>query len=175
MADGSRTDAVKTAAGIVALAALGVLGIALFRGATAGPPHETRTSSAAVGAPAASPAASGWRTAPDEPPTADTATASGAGSAAPTPGRAGKDLTTLERDVFARLGDPHLGRTDLLDLLPDQPYRVRVLGSVADRQFGAVLIDFERDGVWDERWTVKDGVVLRKSPFEPGADDDTRR
>jgi hypothetical protein len=76
--------------------------------------------------------------------------------------KVGIPLRDMDRDIFAKLKDPALDRTALLDLFPDRPYHVRVIGSVMEHRFGLVLVDFERDGKWDEKWDLmKPGEVTR--------------
>ena len=79
----------------------------------------------------------------------------------------GVPLRPMDRDIFAVLADEHLERTRLLDLFPDRPYRVRVVGSVAERRFGALNIDLDRDGKLDERWMLKGNEVVRDVPEDP--------
>src|SRR5262249_7745991 len=76
----------------------------------------------------------------------------------------GVPLRPMDRDVFAPLWDPKLKREDLADLFPDRPYKVRVVGSVEEHLFGAVLVDNDRDGKWDERWVLKGDQVIRTLP-----------
>jgi hypothetical protein len=82
----------------------------------------------------------------------------------------GIPLRDMDRDVFAKLKDPALDRTALIDLFPDRPYHVRVIGSVMEHRFGLVLVDFERDGKWDEKWDLmKPGEVSRHVEHDPSA------
>ncbi len=66
-------------------------------------------------------------------------------------------------------GDPRVAMTqamdlrdlqgDVADLWPDRPYRVDL--SVADGRPIAGLLDLERDGRWETRWTRgEDGALL---------------
>jgi hypothetical protein len=75
--------------------------------------------------------------------------------------KAGVGLRPMDKEVFERLADPKLQRTDLLDLFPDRPYKVRVVGSVQERRYGMVMIDADRNGKWDEKWVLKGDQVLR--------------
>jgi hypothetical protein len=76
----------------------------------------------------------------------------------------------IDHEIFAKLKDPALERTTLLDLFPDRPYHVRVVGSVMEHRFGLVLIDFERDGKWDEKWDLmKPGEIKRHVEHEQAA------
>jgi hypothetical protein len=77
--------------------------------------------------------------------------------------KAGIPLRSMDKEIFDRLKDPNLTRDDLADLLPNKPYRARAVGSVELKVYGAVLIDEDRDGKWDERWTLKGDQVIRTS------------
>jgi hypothetical protein len=73
----------------------------------------------------------------------------------------GLPMRPMDHDIFAAIADGALERKRLPDLFADRPYRVRLVGSVAERHFGMVMIDLERDGSWDERWDLQPGQVLR--------------
>jgi hypothetical protein len=81
----------------------------------------------------------------------------------------GVPLRPMDRDIFAALADEHLQRLQLLDLLPDRPYKVRVVGSAAERRYGALTIDLDRDGKIDERWLLKGNEVSRDVPEDPAS------
>jgi hypothetical protein len=81
--------------------------------------------------------------------------------------KSGFPLRPLDRDIFAAMRDPNLDRTRLTDLFPGRPERVRLLGSVAERNFAQVLVDRDRDGTWDERWALKPNEVSRVVPNDP--------
>jgi hypothetical protein len=83
--------------------------------------------------------------------------------------KAGVPLREMDRDIFGQMRSESLERTSLPDLFPDRPYRVRLIGSVAERQFGRVLIDFDRDEKWDERWELRPGEVRRFVEHDPTA------
>ena len=85
--------------------------------------------------------------------------------------KAGIALRPMDRDIFAQLANAHLDRQSLLDVFPDRPYKVRIIGSVAERRFSLVLIDMNRDGKIDERWELKGSDVIRTVPQDPNAGD----
>jgi hypothetical protein len=74
----------------------------------------------------------------------------------------------MDRDIFAQLMDlQHMERTRMRDVFPDRPYKVVFLGSMAERRVGSVLVDLNRDGKFEERWTIKPEEVSRLVPEDP--------
>jgi hypothetical protein len=83
--------------------------------------------------------------------------------------KAGVPMRDMDRDIFAKFKDPALERSALLDMFPDRPYKVRVMGSASEHRFGLVMIDLNRDGKWDERWDLRAGQVTRAVEHDEGA------
>ena len=138
---------------LVAFALVGGVGIGVGRWSRHVPEVEAKTSSPALSSAAASSAAS---------------PAVQHFDLAEDPSfQAGVPLRPMDKDIFAALADARLERTRLLDLFPDRPYKARIVGSVAERRFGGVLVDMDRDGKWDERWTLKGNEVIRLVPDDP--------
>ena len=81
----------------------------------------------------------------------------------------GSAIREMDRDIFAALADPNLQRKALVDLFPSRPYRVKVSGDVDEHRYALVLIDMNRSGKWDERWTLKGDEVFRLLPQDPAA------
>jgi hypothetical protein len=82
---------------------------------------------------------------------------------------AGIPLRPMDREIFAALMNENLDRTKLPDLFPDRPYRVRIVGSAAEKRYGMVVIDMNRDGKIEERWSLKNGEVTREVPTDAAA------
>lgn len=74
---------------------------------------------------------------------------------------AGIQLREMDRDIFNVLTTGNFERQRMNDYFPDKPYRVRMVGSASEKRVGAVLIDLDRDGKFDERWELKPGQVNR--------------
>jgi hypothetical protein len=70
-------------------------------------------------------------------------------------------LRPMDREIFTEIMSDHLDRTKMRDLFPDRPYRVALVGSVAEHRIGVVMIDLNRDGKFEERWDLKGSEVTR--------------
>jgi hypothetical protein len=82
--------------------------------------------------------------------------------------KTGVAMRPMDRDVVAALRSGRIERTSMLDLFPDRAYRVRLTGSARQQQFRWVLVDWNRDGVWDERWDLGEpGQILRTVTHDP--------
>jgi hypothetical protein len=90
----------------------------------------------------------------------------------PVPGlTSGMALRPMDYDILKRIEDGDYKRTDMLDLFPDRPYQVKMIGSPVEHWINAVLIDLDRDGKWDEKWAMKLESVTRHT-MGKGEDDD---
>jgi hypothetical protein len=79
----------------------------------------------------------------------------------PDPRLHGVGLRPMDLDIFGFIGSGQLERDRMLDVFPDKPYRVRMIGSLPDHWVSVVLVDLNRDGKWDERWDLKPDDVDR--------------
>jgi hypothetical protein len=84
--------------------------------------------------------------------------------------RAGIPLRPMDREIFAAIMGGRIERTRMNDLFPDRPYRVALVGSVAERRIGLVMIDMNRDGKFEERWDLKGNDVVRSVQQDPAAE-----
>jgi hypothetical protein len=84
--------------------------------------------------------------------------------------RSGTPMRAMDREIVAAVRSGQVERSAMPDLFPDRPYRVRLAGSPATREFRWVLVDLDRDGGWDERWDLGEpGQILRTVSRDPGA------
>jgi hypothetical protein len=75
--------------------------------------------------------------------------------------KAGIPLRAMDRDIIEEIQNAKFDRARMNDLFPDRPYRVRLVGSIAERRIGLVLIDTNRDGKFDERWDLTRTEISR--------------
>lgn len=76
----------------------------------------------------------------------------------------GVPVRPMDADIFAAIEKGNISHAQLLDLFPDRPYHVKLVGNSAERTIGFVLIDLHRSGKWDEHWELKtDGTVSRRT------------
>ena len=78
---------------------------------------------------------------------------------APAPTR--PDLRAVDKVVSRYLGRS-LGSEKLKDVTKGQPYKVNVYQDAGEPGANRAKIDLDRDDLWDEKWTLKDGAVSRK-------------
>jgi hypothetical protein len=85
--------------------------------------------------------------------------------------QAGVPLRPMDIDIFEALAGGKLQRTDLPDLFPNRPYRVRLIGSAEERWITSALIDLDRDGKPEEAWEMKEDTIIRRDivPGKPAA------
>ncbi len=81
----------------------------------------------------------------------------------------GVELRPMDHDIFDKLVNLNLERTQMPDVFPDRPYRVAFIGSLAERRINVVMVDLDRDGKMDERWELKKGDLVRTVPKDPAA------
>lgn len=103
-------------------------------------------------------------TAMPSPPTAVTAATATPTVAASAPA-GGSDRATLramDREVLARIAGPVPGGK-IKDLFPGRPYKVSIYKDAGHAKANRVKIDLDRNGKWDEKWTLEDdGKIKRK-------------
>ena len=75
--------------------------------------------------------------------------------------KAGIPLRPMDRDIIEAIQNASFDRARMNDLFPDRPYRVRLVGSLAERRIGLVMIDLNRDGKFDERWDLTRTEISR--------------
>jgi hypothetical protein len=83
--------------------------------------------------------------------------------------KAGTSLRPMDRDILGLITSLRLERSQMRDVFPDRPYRVTFVGSIAEHRIGLVMIDFNRDGTFEERWDVKRSEVIRTVLQDPAA------
>jgi hypothetical protein len=81
--------------------------------------------------------------------------------------KSGQKLREMDLDILNKIVGRHYERTELEDVFPDRPYRVRFIGSAAEKHIGGVLIDLTRNGKWDERWRLTTNEVVRDVDHDP--------
>ncbi len=81
----------------------------------------------------------------------------------------GIPLRQMDREIFAAIASGQLDQSHLQDVFPSKPYRVRMIGSMATHWISVVLVDTNRDGLWDERWDMKTDEVERIAFRHPTA------
>ena len=64
--------------------------------------------------------------------------------------------------VVSRYLGRSLGSEKLKDVTKGQPYKVNVYQDAGEPGANRAKIDLDRDDLWDEKWTLKDGAVSRK-------------
>jgi hypothetical protein len=73
----------------------------------------------------------------------------------------GPPLRPMDSEILDAIAVGEFTHAQRLDLFPDRPYHVKLIGSVPDRWISIVMIDLDRDGKWDEKWTLKPDSVIR--------------
>jgi hypothetical protein len=82
----------------------------------------------------------------------------------------GLPLRPMDHDLIDAMLSGHIARQSMLDLFPDRPYRVRLVGSADMQLFQFAMIDLDRDGKWDEQWDLsKPGQIQRHVAHDPAA------
>lgn len=92
--------------------------------------------------------------------------------------KAGIPMRPMDHDIIAAVQSGKVERKDVLDLFPDKPYRVRLVGSPASQTFVYVLIQMDRTAkqdpdprqAWDERWDLREPGTIKRYVFrDPNA------
>lgn len=88
--------------------------------------------------------------------------------------KSGALLRPMDSEIFEVLEKGELRREDLLEVFPNKPYRVRFVVSGGERRVISVLIDLNRDGVWDERWDIKAAGAMERWELVNGSSKDAQ-
>lgn len=78
------------------------------------------------------------------------------------PGAAGADhLRAMDREILARLGGPIAGDR-VKEAFPGRPYKVSLYKDDGHAKINRVKVDLDRDGKWDEKWTIEDDGTIKR-------------
>jgi hypothetical protein len=81
---------------------------------------------------------------------------------------AGLPLRPMDEEILEAINNESFEEKDMLDLFPQKPYRVRLVGSKKEHWIMGAMIDLERDGKWDESWEMKPDMLVRRLTEDSG-------
>jgi len=71
-------------------------------------------------------------------------------------------LRTVDREVLDLIRSPNANTDKIKDALPGRNYKVNLYRDAGFNRWNRVKIDLNRNNRWDEKWTIKDNVIIRQ-------------
>jgi hypothetical protein len=72
------------------------------------------------------------------------------------------NLRTVDREVLDLIRRRTADTDKIKDALPGRNYKVNLYRDAGFNRWNRVKIDLNRNNRWDEKWTIKDNVIIRQ-------------
>jgi hypothetical protein len=72
------------------------------------------------------------------------------------------NLRTVDREVLDLIRRRKANTDKIKDALPGRNYKVNLYRDAGFNRWNRVKIDLNRNNRWDEKWTIKDNVIIRQ-------------
>ncbi|MCA9587610.1 MAG: hypothetical protein KC657_19925 [Myxococcales bacterium] len=83
---------------------------------------------------------------------------------------AAQPVRAMDRDVLARIAGPVPGDR-IKEAFPGRAYKVSIYKDAGHAKANRVKIDLDRNGKWDEKWTIEDDGTIKRQ-VAPRDDED---